>query len=48
MFANKNKKENYLNCNDLITKAMIKRRRLAAAAISNICNKEQTLMRVVK
>ena len=47
MFKMVNAKKNYLNCNDLIAKGMIKRRRLANAAIFNICETRQTL-RVVK
>lgn len=37
MFKLNREDKNYLKCNDLITKGMIKRRRLAASAILNLC-----------
>lgn len=41
------KSKNYLNVNNMITKGMLKRRRLALAAILNICE-NQAIMKVVK
>lgn len=47
MFKDKAKIKNNYSCNELITNAMVKRRRLALNSISSICNKKNTL-RVVK
>lgn len=47
MFSAARNRKNYLNSNDLIAKSMIKRRRLALAAISHISG-DIKLLRVVK
>lgn len=47
MFKSIANKKNYLNSNELITKGMLKRRRLALSAISRVSDKVQTL-RLVK
>ncbi|MBR6298383.1 MAG: hypothetical protein IKR34_03990 [Candidatus Gastranaerophilales bacterium] len=39
--------KNYLLCNQLITKSMLKRRKLAYSSISKICDSKSTL-KVVK
>ena len=47
MFNFKKDIKNTLNCNELIKKGMLKRRRLANSAIAKICNIKQEI-RVVK
>lgn len=47
MFRAARNRKNYLNSNEMIKKSMIKRRRLALAAIAHICDNVQVL-RVVK
>lgn len=47
MFRAMKNQKNFINCNDLILKAMFKRRRLACAAIAKVCDYKQTI-RVVK
>ncbi len=39
--------KNYFNCNELILKGMLKRRRLAVSAIYNICDVKEKI-RIVK
>ncbi len=39
--------KNYFNCNELILKGMLKRRRLAVSAIYNICDIKEKI-RIVK
>ncbi len=43
----KKNNKNFLCCNELIVNAMVKRRRLASAAILNVCDVKEKL-RVVK
>ena len=47
MFCSTKKVKNSLNSNELILKAMQKRRRLALSAIAHVCDNKQ-FMRVVK
>ncbi|MBQ8634773.1 hypothetical protein IJX73_02430 [bacterium] len=47
MFKSVKNYKNSLNCNDLILKGMYKRRRLAMAAIAQVCDNKQ-FIRVVK
>ena len=47
MFSAARNRKNYLNSNDLIIKGMYKRRRLAVAAISHICDNVK-MLRIVK
>ena len=47
MFKAIKTKTNTYSCNELILKGMLKRRRLACAAILNICD-SQRLIKVVK
>lgn len=47
MFKNLKNPKNYLNCSELIIKAMYKRRKLAFAAIAHVCN-GTTAIRVIK
>ena len=46
MFSAVKNKKNYLNSNNLILKGMYKRRKLAVAAISHICENKQTIQLV--
>ena len=48
MFKAAKNGKNYLNCNELIQKGMLKRRRLACASILNICDSAQRMIKVVK
>ena len=47
MFKAARSRKNYLNSNEMIQKSMFKRRRLALAAISHICDNVQ-MLKVVK
>ena len=47
MFKSAKNQKNTISCNDLILKGMYKRRRLAVAAIAQVCDNKQ-FMRVVK
>ena len=47
MFKNNSKSKNYLNCNEMIFKSMLKRRKLALSAIAHICDNKQ-IIRVIK
>jgi len=47
MFKAARIKKDYLNSNEMIVKSMFKRRRLALAAISHICDNVK-MLRVVK
>lgn len=47
MFKIKQKRKNFLNCNELIIKGMYKRRRLAVASLAKLADK-QFVVQVVK
>lgn len=47
MFKIKQKRKNFLNCNELIIKGMYKRRRLAFASIARLSDR-QSAIQIVK